>query len=233
MAMEKIEGILNRLKEDFGKRLNALKNLKVEPLRRIPEPPEIYKSWKAMIRGIEDRPDLLDQKRRMLNKELEGATKEVKKYEYLLGKINDQNGAWAELALVLDQISFIGEGITPIEKIEIKEADYKKHGGVQWMLVTGFEFWRVEEIMKNKKIYFPLNPEAKKYDIMKALMEEKKQEGLTSTLPFVRNGKMAAAGEEVEEKGYPRSWDQPPLNDVETSPTLENISGGPIEIDDF
>lgn len=181
-----------------------------------------------MIRGIEDRPELLDQKRRMLNKELEGATKEVNKYEYLLEKINEQNGKWAELALVLDQVSFVGEGIAPIEKIEIKEADYKKHGGVQWMLVMGFEFWRVEEVMKNKKIYFPLNPEAKKYDIMRALIEEKKQEPLTSTLPFVRDGKMAAAGETVEEERYPASWD-----DVERSPDLENISGGPIEIDDF
>jgi hypothetical protein len=179
-----------------------------------------------MTRGIEDRPDLLDQKRRMLNKELEGATKEVNKYEFLLGKINEHNDGWAELALVLDQASFVGEGIAPIEKIEIKEADYKKHGGVQWMLVIGFEFWRVEEVMKSKKIYFPLNPEANKYDIMRALMEEKKQEGLTQTLPFVRNGKMAAAGEEVEEGRYPASWD-----DVERSPDLENISGGPI--DDF
>jgi len=43
----------------------------------------------------------------------------------------------------------------PIEKIEIREGDGKKHGNVIAMMIYDIEYWRENKEIKKRKIYIP------------------------------------------------------------------------------
>lgn len=207
--MEQTSKILTQMSEDFGGKLNGLKNIRIPPLRKIPEPPPDYISWIRMTLGIRDDVEAINKKRRQLNKESEGASEIIRTYCRKLEGINAHNTEWAEMALAvmsLEEISFSGEGIIPIMRIETREADKRKHGEVEWMLITGFEFWEDGNQSKRRFLSHRLYPEWKRYDILKVLIEDNKRE--VSTLSHVKNGKMAAAGDWEENKKYPSTWDQ-------------------------
>lgn len=170
--------------------------MNIEPLKRIPNPPEVFKKWRCLIRGDEDKPDQYGKARTRLEKECkdQDAPRKVKDYEKRLWNILNHNIQWAEIALATDKVEFTGEGISPIEKIEIREGDKRKHGNTQWLLVCGFEFWMDEDHMKWRKLYVPLKPENSKFDFLRFVKGEKKAGPVL----------MPGSGE----RGYPMEWDE-------------------------
>jgi len=174
--------------------------MEIESLKRVPEPTELYKKWRCLIWGDEDKPEQLEKGRRTLKKEYQDddAVKKIEEYEKKLKGIVNHNIQWAEMALAINKIDFDGEGMAPVEKIEVKETDKKKHGNTQWMLIVGFEFWMDEERTKSRKLYIPLDPENPKFDLIRFLKKTREEKEDV-------DWKMRAAGE--EEKGYPESWD--------------------------
>ncbi len=206
--MEMLQRMMTQWTNELGLSLEKVRNLKIEGLKRIPEPPEIYRKWRCLIRGDEDKSEQLGKAMRTLERQYkdDDPINKVEQYEKGLRSILDHNLKWAELALAADQVEFKEEGMAPIEKIEIREADWKKHGNTQWMLIFGFEFWMDDEKMKRRKIYIPLDPQNPKFDMLRFL---KRQEKGKNNL----DQKMAATGEGIEERQYPIEWDQLEVTD--------------------
>lgn len=143
-------------------RSSNVEKIETEPLIRIPDPPESYIEFKCLIQGLEE--DERQYALKGLYKKNPEWKREIAAYMVRLYHIRNHNMAWAEMALAEDHVRFQGPGISPIEKIEIRESDRKKHGRSTWMLIVDFEYWREDGELKRRKIYISLDPEAKKYD---------------------------------------------------------------------
>lgn len=150
-----------RSKGGYGKSSNAEK-IETEPLTRIPEPPESYIEFKSLIYGLDD--EERQHALRALYKKNPEWKREVGGYMIRLLNIRNYNLSWAEMALAEDNLRFQGSGIPPVEKIEIRESDGKKHGQIQWMLIIDFDYWREDGALKKKKIYIPLYAKSERYD---------------------------------------------------------------------
>jgi len=186
---------MTRLTEELGLSLDRVKNIKIEALKRIPEPPDLYQKWRCLIRGDEENAEQLSKGRRTLRRESkdEEAIQKVLEYEKDLVRILRHNLQWAEMALAIDKVEFEGMGMAPVEKVEIRENDKSKPGTTGWMLISGFEFWMDGEKRKWRKVYMPLHPEDPKFDLLRALKGEEKREPVL----------MPGSGE----RGYPMEWD--------------------------
>ena len=148
----------------YGKS-NSAEKIETEPLTRIPEPPESYVEFKCLIYGLDD--EERQHALRGLYKKNPEWKREIAGYMIKLVNIRNHNMSWAEMALAEDHLRFQGPGIPPVEKIEIRESDGKKHGNTQWMLIVDFDYWREDDALKRRKIYIPLHPEVKKYDLLR------------------------------------------------------------------
>lgn len=169
--------------------------MKLEPLKRIPEAPEIYKRWRCMTRGVEDDREFLERSKRKLLKEFgDEDAKQIEKYQRRLEALTVHNIQWAEILIALNRIDFAGEGISPIEKVELRGKDRKKHGDTQWALVIGFEYRMEGNEVKHSKVYIPLDTESSKFDELRKINKKEGQRVLLS-----------GSGE----RGYPPEWDEP------------------------
>jgi hypothetical protein len=148
----------------YGKS-NSAEKIETEPLTRIPEPPESYIEFKCLIYGLDD--EERQHALRGLYKKNPEWKREIGGYMIKLLNIKNHNVSWAEMALAEDHLTFQGSGIPPVEKIEIRQSDGKKHGQSQWMLIIDFDYWRQEGEPKRRKIYIPLDPESQRYDKIK------------------------------------------------------------------
>jgi len=142
-----------------------VEKIQVEPLTRIPEPPESYIEFKCLIYGLDD--EVRQHVLKGLYKKNPEWKKEISSYMVRLYHIKNHNMSWAEMALAEDHLRFQGSGIPPVEKIEIRESDGKKHGQSQWMLIVDFDYWREDDELKRRKIYIPLHPEFERYDAIR------------------------------------------------------------------
>jgi hypothetical protein len=175
--------------------LEISRKLKLEPLKRIPEAPEIYKRWRCMTRGVEDDREFLERSKRKLLKEFgDEDVKQVEKYQRKLEALTFHNIQWAEILIALNRGDFAGEGISPIEKVELRGKDRRKHGDAQWALVIGFEYRMDGNEVKHSKLYIPLDPESTKFD---ALRKVNRKQGEERVL-------LSGSGE----RGYPPEWDE-------------------------
>ncbi len=191
--MERVEKVMTRLTEELGLSLDRVRKIKIEALKRVPDPPEIYQKWKCLINGDEDNPEQLSKGKKILRRESKDdeALKKVQEYEKKLMGILRHNLQWAEMALAVDEVEFEGIGIEPIEKVEVMEIN--KPPVIKWMVIAGFEFWMDGNTRRGRKLYLPLDPENSKFDLLR----------------FVKGGKksgptlMPGSGE----KGCPREYD--------------------------
>jgi len=126
--------------------------LEQAPLRKIPKPPKSFIEFCCLTRGLDD-----DERRTALQRFYRNSPEwkaEIGDYLKRLLEIRNHN---IENCLVFNnKFSGRDDDFIPIKKIEVREADFKKHGTVRWMLIIGFEFWREEEKLKMRKIYIPL-----------------------------------------------------------------------------
>ncbi len=134
--------------------VDIYRNIKIEPLRRIPEPPMSVIEFKLMSRGaeIEDLPRI----RKAMLKKFPNYLTELKEYNKKLESIIDHNISWSSLAIAFNQITFIGDGICPLERKEVTEDDHKKHGRVEWLLAIDFEFFEIDDSIKRRIHYIPI-----------------------------------------------------------------------------
>ncbi len=191
--MERADKVMTRLTEELGLSLDRVRKIKIEPLRRIPDPPEIYQKWRALINGDEDNPEQLNKGKRILKRDSKDdeALKKVQEYEKKLIGILRHNLQWAEMALAVDEVEFEGIGMEPIEKVEVTEVN--KPPVTKWMVIAGFEFWMDGDTRRGRKLYLPLDPENHKSDLLRYVKAEKK------------NGPTLMPGS--GERGCPREYD--------------------------
>ena len=127
------------------------KRLVQESLRRIPKPPKSFIEMKVLIHGFdsEERSEAM----RGFYKGREDWKKEIGNYISRLLFIRDHN---CRNMMEWNDLPFEGEGFAPLEKIEVREMDNKKHGNSIWMILIGFDFYREDGKLKMQKIYIPL-----------------------------------------------------------------------------
>jgi hypothetical protein len=119
------------------------------PLKRIPYPPTTYIEFKALTYGL-DQEEYEKIKRKFLKEH--NCKKEIEDYSRLFESIINYNYENS----ISPNYNFIGEGITPIEKIELIEADGKKHGNVKWMMIYDIEYFYHKDKLIQRKLYIPL-----------------------------------------------------------------------------
>jgi hypothetical protein len=120
-----------------------------KPLKRIPQPPDIYVKFRAITYGLDQ--EEYERVSAKFYKENSGK-QDIIKYRKLLEKIvmhNFENS-------LNENYKIEGEGISPIEKIEVIEADGKKHGKVKWMMIYDIEYFYHKDKLMQRKLYIPL-----------------------------------------------------------------------------
>jgi hypothetical protein len=148
----------------------------------ILNPPKSYVDYRCYTHDweMEDDPPKgeLEQVRSKFYKQFPGAKEEVKRFcSWLHDARHDET--------------------LPIEKIEVRESDYKKHGQVVSMMIFDIQYWRDEGRIKMRKIYVPLEkvlyqhiPPAPSKEIEATLFGkqaeefEKKRQAAKARLPF-------------------------------------------------
>ncbi len=86
-------------------------------------------------------------------KNREGWKKEIAVYILKLLSLRDHN---ITNLLEWNEFPFQGTGYSPIEKIEMREFDEKKHGRSKWMLLVDFDFFREDGELRIQKIYISI-----------------------------------------------------------------------------
>lgn len=138
-----------QLSEDYGKQKKDYP-IEQKPLKKIPNPPESVIEYLCNINGLSDQEKIFVKDK--FFKKYPQFEREVQDYFNNLQKINAYNYENSKFP----NFEFTGDGIIPIEKIEMIESDHKKHGYIQWMLIIGFEFFRKDERTFMVKQYIPL-----------------------------------------------------------------------------
>jgi hypothetical protein len=106
---------------------------------------------KLLIHGLDDE----ERKEAMKGfyKGRENWKKEIGDYISRLRKIAEHN---ISNLMRWNDLSPTGQGLFPLEKIEVKEMDGKKHGKSVWMLLVDFDFYEERDKVRRQKIYIPL-----------------------------------------------------------------------------
>lgn len=126
----------------------------------------------AGTQNIRDKPEEMDRLRLKMDRDVPGFSDKIKRYMTLLVEIREYNLEWAEFALATDRVTFEGDGESPIERVEVKEFDGKKHGNTEWMLFWRFDYRREDGRMRRNKEYVVLNPDSGRFDAIR--MKRKK-----------------------------------------------------------
>lgn len=124
-------------------------------LLRIPKPPRSYVDYMAYLYGIRGH-DELDIAVRAYYKKFPDDKSENCHYRSQLLRIAYENIMRAVCIWDPMDVNFSGEGITPLERIEVTGLDNLKHGRLIWMVVYDFEFWKQGGEVKARKLYIPL-----------------------------------------------------------------------------
>jgi len=113
-----------------------------KPLKRIPKPPQSYIDFKMLMQGLDFEESQAAVKGFYKNKEYK--KKEICDFLNLLHGEKHKHGiidynfencfAWNG--------SFLGDGYSPIEKIELWEEDRKKHGNVGLFLLFDLDYFK-------------------------------------------------------------------------------------------
>lgn len=122
----------------------------MKPLRRVPKPTKGYIELKIYIhnRRSQDQPEAI----RKFYQKFKEYSESNDQYISNLLDVMDYNFEHAEIALARDHVFYTGEGIDPIERIQTKN-------GFKWMLLSDFDFFRIEGQTKMVKKFIVLNPE--------------------------------------------------------------------------
>ena len=107
----------------------------------ILDPPKTYIDFRCALHGIPDD-EINQKKRKFYEKANDGAKEEIIKFTNWLID--------ARIAMIL-----------PTEKIEVREADGKKHGRVEEMMIYDIEYWIEGNRIRQKKIYIPLKKDSR------------------------------------------------------------------------
>jgi hypothetical protein len=192
------------LKGEYKIPLPVLSDLrkKIKPMLRIPEPPDEYKEWTNAVWKTSDS-EAISKIAKGYRKKRPDFMDIVHDYLKKVESVADHNLAIAELSIALDQVEFKGEGMTPIQKVELRGLDHKKHGDVEWGLITKVRYRKKKnsEEMIPFYDYILLHPER-----FKAILDKLPEIKSAPLLPHMPGEKVLMPG--GGERGYPNEWDE-------------------------
>lgn len=88
----------------------------------------------------------------------------------------------------------------PVEKIEVREGDHKKHGQVVPMMIYDIDYWREHGTVKQRKIYVMLERPAPEPEDLPAWVTMPDEPEIEPTLPPEEGFKFEKRREEVKSK---------------------------------
>jgi hypothetical protein len=101
------------------------------------DPPDIYKQYRCALHDVPDED--VGEAQRKFYRANPGAREKIIHFLNWLYKARH-------------------EGILPIERIEIRESDGKKHGRISRMMVYDIEYFEHENRIRERRVYIPADP---------------------------------------------------------------------------
>ncbi len=103
----------------------------------IIDPPDIYKQYRCALHGVPDD-DIREAQRKFYRANPGARDKIIQFLEWIYRARH--------------------EGTLPVERIQIRESDGKKHGRISRMMIYDIEYFEQENQIRERKVYIPIDP---------------------------------------------------------------------------